>query len=69
MMNLVVQNAMAKPELPATIRIVREGDALIAYATELDVDLPGEDRATWAWPFTVMALSSQDAPSSDLRAR
>lgn len=40
-MALVMQNTAAAPALPITVRILREGDAFIAHATELDVSSHG----------------------------
>jgi len=41
MMNLIMQNTVAEPALPVTVRTLREGDAFIAHATELDVSSHG----------------------------
>jgi len=40
-MTLVMQNTAAAPVLPVTVRILREGEAFIAHATELDVSSHG----------------------------
>jgi hypothetical protein len=38
---VIMQNAIAEPALQITVRVLREGDAFIAHATELDVSSHG----------------------------